>query len=246
MVAVPEAVLAVLSAAQFHGPRMVLPAALARPLYLQAAKVIEAAGGAWNRKAGAHTFPGDAMEAIEPILLTGTYTRQKQELGAFYTPSTVANHVVALADLRLGMEVLEPSAGRGALATPVRLSGCHVDCVEIAPASAIALRSLGFRRVVEGDFLQQPPAPDYDRVIMNPPFARQADIDHVLRAMQFLRPGGRLVAIMSAGVTFRQDRKASVFRALLEECGGDITPLPAGSFRTSGTDVNTVIVTLPG
>ena len=77
---------------------------------------------------------------------------------------------------------------------------------------------------------------------MNPPFADQADIDHVTHALSFLKPGGKLVAIMSAGVTFREDRKASDFRALIWGMGGTMNELPEDSFKQSGTNVRTVLV----
>jgi type I restriction-modification system DNA methylase subunit len=84
----------------------------------------------------------------------------------------------------------------------------------------------------------------FDRVIMNPPFANQADIAHVTHALKFLNYGGRLVAIMSAGVSFRGDRKATGFREMVEKLGGVIEPLPEGSFKEAGTSVNAVMVTL--
>jgi hypothetical protein len=77
---------------------------------------------------------------------------------------------------------------------------------------------------------------------MNPPFAGQADIEHVTHALNFLKPGGKLVAIMSAGVTFRQDRKAADFRALIWGMGGTIEELPEDAFKQSGTSVRTVLV----
>lgn len=84
----------------------------------------------------------------------------------------------------------------------------------------------------------------YDRVVMNSPFANGADVAHVTHAFSFLRPGGRLVAIMSAAVKFRSDRKTKAFRELVEAHGGEIEDLPEGSFRASGTDVRTVLVTI--
>jgi type I restriction-modification system DNA methylase subunit len=81
---------------------------------------------------------------------------------------------------------------------------------------------------------------------MNPPFADQQDIRHVEHALRFLKPGGRLVAIMSAGVSFRQDRQATTFRELVEGCDGTIEPLPEGAFEASGTGVRAVLVTIDG
>ena len=81
---------------------------------------------------------------------------------------------------------------------------------------------------------------------MNPPFDLQRDIDHVHPAFKFLRPGGKLVAIMSAGTEFRENKKAVTFRKLVATHGGRFRDLPAGSFKDSGTgtNVNTVVLTM--
>jgi 16S rRNA G1207 methylase RsmC len=101
------------------------------------------------------------------------------------------------------------------------------------------------KMVVHADFLASRPSPVYDRICMNPPFApRQADIRHVSHAMGFLKPGGRLVAIMSAGTMFRQNSLAVAFRATLGALNASFTDLPPGSFKESGTMVNACIVTV--
>lgn len=79
---------------------------------------------------------------------------------------------------------------------------------------------------------------------MNPPFAGQDDVRHVMHAFGFLRRNGRLVAIMSAGILFRTNKLTTAFRDLVADRGGAIEPLPEGSFRSSGTSVNTCIVTI--
>jgi hypothetical protein len=56
-----------------------------------------------------------------------------------------------------------------------------------------------------GDFLASHSTETYDRVVMNPPFARNAAPKHVLHAYDFLKPGGRLVSVMPSSVTFRTD-----------------------------------------
>jgi hypothetical protein len=83
-----------------------------------------------------------------------------------------------------------------------------------------------------------------DVVLMNPPFSKGQDVKHVTHALGFLKPGGRLVAIMGAGVTFRQDKRTNEFRELVQAMGGTIERLPEGSFKSSGTMVNTVIVVI--
>lgn len=244
---VDNEVLAVLSAAETKGNSLVLIGQLDRKLYERTNKVLDAAGGKWNKKAKAHLFDGDAADAMEQIILTGEITRAKQEFGVFFTPAAVAQRVLSLASIGPGMSVLEPSAGHGALAREAAVRGGEVDCVEILAKNIEVLLAANFANAVQlGDFLAIAPAPEYDRVVMNPPFAKQADIQHVTHAAKFLKPGGRLVAVMSAGVRFRENRLTTSFRELVAERGGAIEDVPDGAFRESGTMVNTVIVTING
>lgn len=213
-------------------------------LYKEVNGAIEALGGKWNRKLGGHIFEGDPRDALDQVVLTGEFSSRRQDFGFFETPGPLAARVVEMARIRPDMMVLEPSCGRGALIKEVfaQQPGTRIHGVEIQLDNAIRCRLLG-AEVEQADFLQVVAAP-CDRVVMNPPFARQADIDHVQHAFEMLRPGGRLVSIMSAGVKFRENQKTVAFRALLEQNDGEIIDLPPGSFAESGTGVNTVIVTL--
>jgi len=121
-----------------------------------------------------------------------------------------------------------------------------VDCIELHEQHAAVIRSAGYaREVTTADFLTVSPEPVYDRVIMNPPFAGKADVAHVQHALRFLKPGGVLVSVMSAGVTYRTDRATAGLREAVTEAGGAIEQLPLRAFAESGTDAGTVIVTIP-
>ncbi len=209
-------VLTVLSAALTDGSKLMLQGELDRALYTRVNKVLEASGGKWNRKEKAHVFDGDAAEAIETALLTGEFKRTKQDFGQFDTPQPIADLVVELAGVTSDAMIYEPSCGVGNLigaairagAKPANIFGNEIDqkrkneCMSrhFAAFGAGGIGCHDFLMVYPGDVL-------FDRVIMNPPFAKQADIDHVAHALRFVKPGGRLVAIMSASVTFRLDRK---------------------------------------
>lgn len=140
----------------------------------------------------------------------------------------------------------EPSAGRGALARLAHRAGGVVTCVEIQRGNADELSRKGYPDVICADFFDHSPETlgQFDRVVMNPPFDGGRDIDHVVHALAFVKPGGRLVSVMSAGVEFREDRKTADFRALVERYGGSFRDLPPGSFAESGTMVNTCIVSI--
>lgn len=240
-------VLAVLDRAETDGNALRLTEQLDRKLYQDTDKVLKAAGGKWNRSKRAHLFDGDAADAIAPVILTGEVVSAKQQFGYFPTPAPVVQRVIDLARIERGMRVLEPSAGRGALAFAAVRAGAVVDCVEVQPEHANALAAEGERNitVMTADFLTTDPQSTYDRVVMNPPFARQADISHVLHAYKHLRPGGRLVSVMSAGVASRKTDLTRQFWALLKDVDGWTVTLPDGAFKESGTGVRTVLAVIP-
>jgi len=86
--------------------------------------------------------------------------------------------------------------------------------------------------------------PYADRVLMNPPFEKGQDIDHVRKAFDALKPGGRLVAVMSPGPFFRSDRKAAEFRRWFSGLGGRKVELPNGAFKASGTTASSVLAVI--
>lgn len=248
---VDNEVLNVLSAAECNGPQLFLTGQLERNLYTRTNKVLEAAGGKWNRKAKAHIFDTDASDRIEQIILTGDVVVPKDDFEFFPTPPEIARRVIDLAEITNEMQVLEPSAGRGALVLEVkeRAPDAMVSMFELMPDNNKFLRDLKLHACGIGeptDFLDVKPFDVFDRVVMNPPFGRQADIKHVTHALKFLKPGGLLVSVMSSSVTFRNNKLTTDFRQLIEERGGHIEELPEGTFKSSGTMVNTVIVVIPG
>lgn len=165
----------------------------------------------------------------------------------FPTPNNVAHDVVSMAKLGPGMRVLEPSAGTGALlrALDERLSptfgGVHptVHAIESNHELAGALQArFPWATVQCADFLSVRYDVDgiggdyepFDRVLMNPPFERGADIKHVQHALRFLKPGGVLVGICANG-----PRQNDTLRPLADTWQA----LPRDTFR--GTNVSAAL-----
>lgn len=246
---VTERVLNALREATVDGPRLVLTGPRMDPrFYQQVNDVLEGVGGRWTKSAGAHIFPTEAAEAIAPVIATGhvvTLREKRNDAQYFPTPAAVVERLLKLASIEPGMEVLEPSAGSGAIATAMASRGAAVDCIERDPGYAATLIEAGFARAVRvADFVTIPVEAQYDRVVMNPPFTKGADIEHVQHALGFLKPGGLLVAVMSNAVTFHKGAAAS-FRTLVEDRGGHVEALPEGAFGESGTGVSTILVAIP-
>lgn len=189
----------------------------------------------------------DARQADEDPL-KAPKTALAKHFGFYPTPDKLAGKILDEANLsgRNRLSVLEPSAGTGQLAHLAAAGRRHlVDCVEVQPALAATLKAEGvYRRVLCCDFLNLLPDPAalYDRVVMNPPFDRERDIDHVMHALGFLKPDGFLVAVMSAGTEFRETRKSAAFRELMAKMKARFQDLPAGSFSSVGTNCNTVLL----
>lgn len=169
----------------------------------------------------------------------------------FPTPPQLAARIAREACLGSGQRILEPSAGTGNL---VREVAKHVDlrqttlvAVEFNRGLADGLQS-AFPAVVVlcRDFLDISPqeSEPFDRILMNPPFANGQDVAHVEHALSLLAPDGMLIAIMSAGMTFRQDQRTQALRQRILNHGGSIEVLPDDSFEDSGTAVRTVLVSI--
>jgi protein-L-isoaspartate O-methyltransferase len=235
---ISEQVKDILGRAKFSGANMTLPP-LSRDEYAATAKVFIEAGGKWSRGAKAVVFDREAQEVINELLDAGEIATQS-EFGYFPTPQTLAKQIVELAEIKTHHLVLEPSAGQGAIADEIM---ANVVCIELQPKNAYVLESKGYPSVHVRDFLEVEPEAIYDRLVMNPPFAKSAAVDHVNHALKFLKPGGRLVAVMPSGIEFRTDRKHRELREVIA-INGSITRLPQGSFKEAGTEVNVVVVVI--
>jgi predicted RNA methylase len=233
-------VIDVLDRAIIDGTSLKLVGQLERKLYERTNKALVALGGKWNKKAQAHLFDYDPAEAIEMAVLTGTVVDHKREMGFFETPARIADQVIELADIRGGLDVLEPSAGLGAIARrlpdPGNVALCEFD---IKRRHKLQDEFSGQVLACHNFLMMQM---KWDRIVANPPFGgAQRDVDHVRHMWDCLNPKGILVSVMASGITFRHNRKTDELRAAIE-ANGEIFPLPEHSFRESGTDVSTVIV----
>ncbi len=163
--------------------------------------------------------------------------------GYFPTPKSLAVKVATLAGIEDGDRLLEPSAGKGSLLDAVRDLGKDIQITAIEQNSDLSniLKAKGYD-VTQGDFLLHDG--EYDKIVMNPPFERGQDMDHVQHAYDMLAPGGRLVAITGAHWTFGKDKQSREFRDWLDNQDSTYEKLPDGSFKDSdnSTGVSTWLV----
>lgn len=191
--------------------------------------------------------PSEAAKAAEELRRKVQALQFANIPGYFPTPAAIVADMIAAADMpeNVAFDVLEPEGGSGAILDQVRAARplARLTTYE-RHASLREVLSLKGYELAGSDFLDARPAASFDFVLMNPPFEKSQDIEHVLHAFDFLKPGGRLVAIMSPGPFFRSDRTAQDFRLWFDSVGGRKVDIPAGAFKESGTGVATVMVTI--
>lgn len=244
---VSDQVRQVLANLQWMDGACMITVQLDRKLYTAVNTVLEAAGGKWNKKAKRHLFDCDGEDAVREIVRTGEYVNEKKTYQIFDTPTSLADEIVQkfFAAVPTTSKILEPSAGIGRLVEALQKRNfTNITAVEAVLGRAEKVRELGVPTTAK-DFLTLVPEKlgKFDAVIMNPPFTRGQDVEHVCHATTFVRSGGMLVAIMSPGWQFRSDRRSTEFRTWLHsQADLEIEEIPEGVFAESGTNVRTVLV----
>lgn len=196
------------------------------------------------------------FDTMRDALRSGVAVQVVSAPQLFPTPAELARKMVAAAGIMGGERVLEPSAGTGNIVRAIFNGFTGADNGRVVAVEINASLVEGLRQqqrltvgandatfdIRQGDFLAcNGDLGKFDAVIMNPPFSNAADIKHITHAVTFLKPGGRLVAICANG-----PRQREALMPLAENSGGYWEDLPAGTFDSAGTGVNTAMVVIEG
>ena len=248
---IPQDILLILEQCTVEGNTLFLPdIQLEHKVYQTVNKCLENIGGKWNRKEKGHIFDDDPTEALENLILTGETTDTKKLFQFFPTPRTVAEQMVEMADIKPNSIVLEPSIGKGDLADVIYEHGAtDIFGIELNADMKKHLDGKPYTTVTGLDFLEFAEEArqglvkrHYSHVIMNPPFAKQQDIDHIMAAYDTLVPGGTLVSVATTSWRWRDNKKAAQFREWLNGLDYEVVDVPEGAFKESGTMIATVII----
>ena len=162
----------------------------------------------------------------------------------YATPEPLGLKMVEWADLRPNEDVLEPSAGHGAIA---RFFPDYVNSKAIEPSvilnSELAVNSSA--QVLRERFEDHHIVNKYDGIVMNPPFGTggKTAIEHLEKAFQHLRGLGRIVAILPEGGMAEKRLEAFLENTRGAHLTADIG-LPNCTFQRAGTSVKTHIVVI--
>lgn len=245
---IADDILSILSQCTVDGNTLYLPAVrLDRKTYEAVNKCLANIGGKWNRKAKGHVFDHDPSDDLDSMLLTGETVDMKKIYQFFPTPKEIAQQMCQMAELDETCSILEPSCGRGDLADEIFALGFgSLYGVEINPDMKRYLDDKPYDTEVGVDFLIFADAPEnqdvYTRIIMNPPFSKHQDVDHIFAAYKMLAPGGVLVSVVSPSPFWRTDKKSVEFQKWVEETSAEVIDVPEGAFKESGTMIRTKII----
>jgi len=236
----------VLKQCTINGNIVKLPAEqLDRKLYQDVAKSLEGIGGKWNKKQGGFLFDNDPTELLAEIS-GGVKRNIKKEFQAFFTPEDIADWMAQNLFVEPNDSILEPNGGGGALIKAVRKEG-HANKIhtcELNPIYSDELKKMQDVIFLGADFLAIDRTMRFNKIIANPPFNKNQDIDHIYKMWDLLEPKGRIVTVCSNHWTFANGKKEKTFREWVEEVEGVTYPLDSGKFKSSGTMVSSQILVI--
>lgn len=207
-------------------------------------------GKALDRELGAASAlsPFDKARAYYFAQQKNTKRRDQREgVDYFATPEPVGFKMAEWANIQKGDDVLEPSAGHGAIA---RFFPPQTNVTMVEPSYDLSQRAAlanGQARIINDTFEALHLTNKYDAVVMNPPYGNggKTAIEHVAKAAKHLREGGRVVALIPRGGL--TDKRLDAFLASDEAQNLHRVAtfnMPASTFERAGTAVNTQVIVL--
>ena len=218
---------------------------LDRKVYLEVSKQLNLIGGKWKGgKIQGFIFNEDPADLLAQIA-AGEKRNIKKEYQFFATPDNLADDLVELAEIEYTHSVLEPSAGQGAIVNAIHREFPALDVFgyELMDINKTFLEKNDHFKLLGSDFLAECDT-HFDRIIANPPFSKNQDINHIMKMYEHLNGGGRLVSIASRHWQFAGGNKEINFKKWLDDIGADIQNVDAGVFKKSGTNIATCIITI--
>lgn len=226
--------------------------------YADVRKALINAGATY--KTNSFIFPNDAKPYIDR-LMQGESVNIKKEFQFFATPKALAEKLAAFAmkDFDCStMTILEPSAGQGAIINALFefdfKDELIVHAYELMDINRGVLEKIKDVVILGNDFLSQNQYSkkehstidireiQFDRIVANPPFSKNQDIDHILEMYYRCKKGGRIVTIASNSWRTGSQKKQIEFREWLDKIGAVVEDVEAFTFKESGTNIATCMI----
>jgi len=225
--------------------------------------VMESYGGRWNERCKGfkfNEFDDEKLKSIKADLSVGfvnlSEEKRTREKDAFFpTPVKIVDKMIEIAGLKPDSIMLESSAGTGRILDEARKIVNSLDnfvVIELNESRQQVLRSKGYHVDFGGTFEDSLKDPEIlkklkrcDKVVINPPFKNDMDVKHLLISYMVCADKADIVSIMQENSLYYSRSIHKVFKEFLNLIGKDayeVKSLPAGSFKSEMTTVDTVII----
>lgn len=183
-------------------------------------------------------------------------TKSREGVDYFATPEPVGYKMVQWLQSKPGQSLLEPSAGDGAIARWMPDNTYNTVVEPSRDLTPKLMRNVAGAKVVESTFENFDLHNKFDGIAMNPPFGHggKTAVEHVAKAYQHLKDGGRLIAIIPDGSACQKhfdkwfygdpEAKRKADRGIADGVLMADIHLPSVTFDRAGTNVNTRMIVI--
>lgn len=183
-------------------------------------------------------------------------TKSQEGQDYFATPEPIGYKMVQWLQSKPGQSLLEPSAGDGAIARWMPDNTYNTVVEPSRDLTPKLMRNVAGAKVVESTFENFDLHNKFDGIAMNPPFGHggKTAVEHVAKAYQHLKDGGRLIAIIPDGPACQKHfdkwfygdpgAKRKEDRGIADGVLMADIHLPSVIFEREGTNVNTRMVVI--
>ena len=183
-------------------------------------------------------------------------TKSQEGHDYFATPEPIGYKMVQWLQSKPGQSLLEPSAGDGAIARWMPDNTYNTVVEPSRDLTPKLMRNVAGAKVVESTFENFDLHNKFDGIAMNPPFGHggKTAVEHVAKAYQHLKDGGRLIAIIPDGSACQKhfdkwfygdpEAKRKADRGIADGVLMADIHLPSVTFDRAGTNVNTRMVVI--
>lgn len=183
-------------------------------------------------------------------------TKSQEGQDYFATPEPIGYKMVQWLQSKPGQSLLEPSAGDGAIARWMPDNTYNTVVEPSRDLTPKLMRNVAGAKVVESTFENFDLHNKFDGIAMNPPFGHggKTAVEHVAKAYQHLKDGGRLIAIIPDGPACQKhfdkwfygdpEAKRKADRGIADGVLMADIHLPSVTFDRAGTKVNTRMVVI--
>ncbi|UNH40978.1 DUF4942 domain-containing protein [Moellerella wisconsensis] len=158
--------------------------------------IMQKLGGVFDPDGKSWSFNYD-FDCVRGYIVENRSMPDQKSYQFYPTPETIQVYVSDLITLQDDETLLEPSAGRGDLISPINQPE-QTTCIELSPLFCQILKSKGYESINE-DFLKWSSNNEgvyFDKIAMNPPYSEGRAKVHVKAAISHLKSGGRCVAVV--------------------------------------------------